>query len=99
MKPGTFIRLPDGREATVVYKGLDGYGVQFGRVFVDLDEMLRYNTLFGEAPPDYPYHAEAMLRDPRLAKHWPGMECVGEEYEIIRDDEPTVATAERELVG
>jgi len=27
MKPGTVIRLQDGRIATIVYNGLDGYGI------------------------------------------------------------------------
>ena len=31
MKPGIHIRLPDGREGTVVYHGLDGYGIKWGR--------------------------------------------------------------------
>lgn len=32
MKQGTVVRLPDGREGTVVYHNLDGYGVRWGRV-------------------------------------------------------------------
>lgn len=86
MKPGTFIRLPDGREATVVYNGLDGRGVMFGHIAVDQDVVNSGNPLFGDAPADYPYRAEAMLRDPKLAKMWPGMECVGEEFEIVEKE-------------
>ena len=31
MTPGTVVKLPDGREGTVVYHGLDGYGIRWGR--------------------------------------------------------------------
>jgi hypothetical protein len=85
MKAGMLIRLPDAREGTVVYNGLDGRGIMFGRVIVDQDIINGVNSLFGEPPADYPYHPEAMLRDPKLARHWPGMECVGEEFEIIEE--------------
>ena len=30
MKLGTQLRLPDGREATVVYNNLDGVGIKWG---------------------------------------------------------------------
>ena len=81
MKPGTYIRLPDGREGTVVYHGLDGYGIKWGRMRVDADTILRTQPLFGRAPEEWPWFPEAMLRDP-----YPGstVACVGEEYE--RDD-------------
>ena len=48
MKQGTVIRLPDGREATVVYHYLDGYRIRWGHV--DRGEW--------DTPP------EAMLREP-----------------------------------
>lgn len=83
MKAGTIIKLPDGREGTVVYNGLDGYGIMFGRVPVDLDVISGGNPLFGDKPADWPYTPEAMLRDPVLARHWPDMECVGDEFEIV----------------
>lgn len=83
MRAGTFIRLPDGREGTVVYNGLDGRGIMFGRILVDPEIINSVNSLFGVAPADYPYAPEAMLRHPKLARNWPGMECIGEEFEII----------------
>jgi hypothetical protein len=49
MKPGTLIRLPDGREGRVVYHHLDGYGIRWGRAPVD--------------PGDLP-EPDAMLRAP-----------------------------------
>jgi hypothetical protein len=49
MKPGTIVRLPDGREGTTVYHGLDGYGIKWGAHIVDEENL---------PEPD------AMLRDP-----------------------------------
>ena len=84
MKAGTIIRLPDGREGTVVLHSLGGYGIMWGRVAVTLDDiqdaMRGTNPLFGDAPDDYPYHAAAMLRAPFLGAE---MECVGSDYEIV----------------
>jgi hypothetical protein len=31
MQPNTIIQLPDGREGTVVYHHLDGYGIVWGQ--------------------------------------------------------------------
>jgi len=84
MKAGTIIRLPDGREGTVVYHGLGGYGIQWGRIKVTVedieDAMQGANTLFGEPPDDYPYYAEAMLREPYPHAD---IECVGERFEVM----------------
>lgn len=77
MRPGTFVRLPDGREGTVVYHGLDGYGIKWGRHTVPLEE-LNNSTAGDEWGPD------AMLRNPYPFATENGIECVGEEYE--RDD-------------
>lgn len=84
MKAGTIIRLPDGREGTVVYHGLGGYGIQWGRIRVTLEDIQAAsrsaNPLFGEPPGNYPYHAEAMLRVP-----YPGadIDCIGDRWEIV----------------
>lgn len=95
MKPGTLIRLPDGREGTVVYHGLDGYGIRWEHTNIDAQQIKRGdgNTMqflggnSAEAPEDYKYFPEAMLRN-----SYPGatMECVGETFKIIA--EPTDAT-------
>ena len=93
MELGTQIRLPDGREATVVYHSLIGVGVKWGlhdpdpADFTDTDG----NTVQNEAPADWGWEPDALLRDP-----WPGCEshgfsadqCVGEQYEIIRTGGP-----------
>ena len=80
MKPGTIVRLPDGREGTVVYHGLDGYGIKWGRHDVDEAKILETCGMFQGAPKYWPWLPEAMLRDP-----WPGadMECVGDDYEVV----------------
>ena len=85
MKPGTFIRLPDGREGTVVYHGLDGYGIKWGRVRMDEKAILSTQSLFGKSPEDWPWFPEAMLRDPYPSAT---LECVGEEYERDDNDMP-----------
>lgn len=76
------VRLPDGREGTVVYHGLIGYGIAWGRVSLDVDATLASCPLFGrdESPPAGVVEPEALLREP-----WPGapMECVGDEYEVV----------------
>ena len=80
MKFGQIIRLPDGREATIVYHGLEGYGVAYGRHY-----------FFAEGQMVIPIEnipaAEAMLRKPELEKLL-GVPCVGEEFEFVSDDPP-----------
>lgn len=81
MRPGTVVRLPDGRMGTVVYHGLDGYGIQWGRVEVNAETILATDPLFGKKPEgEWPWHPEAMLRGA-----YPGaeIECVGDQYEVI----------------
>ncbi len=82
MKAGTIVRLPDGREGTVVYHGLDGYGIKWGRISVDAEMIGAANTLFGDPPPDWPYLPDAMLRDPfkTTGKYLP---CIGSDYEVV----------------
>jgi hypothetical protein len=83
MKLGTIIKLPDGREGTICYHNLDGYGGVFGR-----------HDFSGVKPgftDDLPA-PEFMLRGPemqeRFAAWWrecgyPPPECVGERYEAL----------------
>ena len=84
MKPGTIIRLPDGREGTVTYHGLIGYGIRWGRIKVDVEACLQGNgnTISGGAPSGYEFMPEAMLRDPYPQAD---LECVGDKYEIIEE--------------
>ncbi len=88
MKPGTIIELPDGRRGTVVYHGLDGYGIQWGEVDVDADAILAGAPLFERAPLNWKWEPEAMLRESHPSA---GVECVGDNYMIVK---PTPATGE-----
>lgn len=84
MSPGTIIRLPDGREGTIVYHSLDGYGFKWGRHSVRAEDIHGRGGLFSSEPPppdDYQWEPEAMLRDPYPSAD---LECVGEDYEIVR---------------
>ena len=81
MRPGTIIKLPDGREATVVSHDLIGYGIIWGRVEVDVERILNTCSLFSETPNDWPWVAEAVLREPGLVD----IDCVGTEYEIVEE--------------
>ena len=94
MKIGTIVRLPNGRVGTVVYHGLDGYGIKWGEhnpAMEDFDGT--YGNLVSpsrEIPDDWPWFPDAILREP-----WDGCErcgwtteqCVGEDYEIVRAPE------------
>ena len=91
MRPGTVIRLPDGREATVVYHGPDGYGIRFGRIALsddDLDAIMagHGNVVHVALPPDVVerIQPEAMLRDP-LLEPLIGLPCVGDRFEIVEE--------------
>lgn len=83
MKPGTFVRLPDGREGTVVYHGLDGYGIVWGRKTVDVEAILSSTPIFsGENETNIP-EPKAMLREPYPSAIKQNLECVGEDYEVV----------------
>lgn len=89
MKLGTQIRLPDGREGTVVYNSLIGVGIKWGLHYPDPEDFKGSdgNTFSNGSPPNWQWKSEALLRKP-----WDGCErcgfrkeeCVGEEYEIIQ---------------
>jgi hypothetical protein len=81
MKAGTIVRLADGREGTVVYNGLDGVGIKFGRHAITLTDV-EGNGLFGQAPTDYPYYPNAMLRETYPSADLP---CVGTNFEVIEE--------------
>ena len=80
MKPGTIVRLPDGREGTVVYHGLDGYGIVWGRIAVDVDAVLSVTPLFHREKPAGVPEPEAMLREPYEGADLP---CGGDDYEVV----------------
>lgn len=81
MKAGTIVKLPDGREGTVVYHGLDGDGIKWGRHDVTMADMEGSGGCFIEdISEDYQWQPDVMLRDSYPSAN---LECVGEEYEIV----------------
>lgn len=81
MKAGTIVRLSDGRIGTVVYHGLDGYGIKLGEHdSLAIEGALEgTNPLFGSIPENFFYFPEIMLRKPYKGTK---LECVPD-YEII----------------
>lgn len=63
MKIGTLVKLNDGTIGTVVYHGLDGYGIIYGKQTVDKSIIEKQNPLFGKAPNGYPYYPDIILND------------------------------------
>lgn len=81
MKAGTVLKLPDERIGTVVYNGLDGVGIKWGRHEVTLEEIGGTGGVFGESRiGPYKWHPDAMLRDPYDGCDLP---CVGLEFEVL----------------
>ena len=76
MKLNTIIRLPDGREGTICYHNLDGYGGVWDR-----QEFQEPASSFSDDLPE----PEFMLRDKGLQGRvgGPESECVGEECQIV----------------
>ena len=83
--PGTIIKLPDGRIGTVVYSSLEGYGIIWGKHQVPVQKLLESCPLFDEEndPEVEKYTPQALLREPEMTEKL-GLECVGEEYEILK---------------
>lgn len=71
MKLNTRIKLPDGREGTICYHNLDGYGGIWGH-----HEFTMPRGGFGDELPEPNF----MLRDTLCSS---GIECVGSDYTII----------------
>jgi hypothetical protein len=85
MRPGEWVRLPDGREGTVVYSGLDGIGIKWGcHEVTDRDIEGTGGLFWGDPPDDYPWFPDAMLRAPYKGAT---LECVGLEYVVIQRDD------------
>ena len=84
---GTHIKLPDGRVGTVIYNGLDGVGIKWGRHELSMQtrELIDQGNgnCFTQAPPKgYPWFPDAMLREKSVQDLF-AQECVGEEYEVL----------------
>ena len=99
MKLGTWIRLPDGREATVVFNGLCGLGIKWGLHRPDPQDFVgTAGDVLRPVPPrpsDWPWQPDAFLREPLPGlDEMLGGECVGEEYEIVGDADPVPASGQ-----
>jgi len=84
MRLGTVIRMADGRIGTVVYNGLDGVGVKWGRHEPDPADFEGTNGgLFdNEKDNDWPWYPDAMLRDPYPYADLP---CIGRDFTVEED--------------
>jgi len=95
MKLGTWVRLPDGREGTVVFNGLIGVGIKWGRHDPDpvdfegsVGDLDKIGVHGREMPGLVRWAPDALLRAP-----WPGCDrngfspdqCVGGEFDVIRN--------------
>jgi len=81
-KIGLWVKVPDGRIGTVVYNGLDGVGIKWGKHQLeaeDLEQIQGLCPLFDQkVPSGYEWFPDAMLRDKSLIALMK-MDCVGEE--------------------
>ena len=68
MKAGTIVRLKNNKIATVVYNGLDGIGVKYGKHVLSteqLEEIMSYTPIFNDsnpAPDDYGWFPDEILK-------------------------------------
>jgi len=86
---GTQVRLPDGRDATVVYNGLEGVGVKLG--LHDPPETDFEGTSGGclanpPLPINWPWRPDLLLRCPwfdgRKCCGWTREQCICEEADV-----------------
>lgn len=84
MKAGTIVTMADGRVGTVVYNGLDGVGVKWGRYDITARDLRGSGGLCNDdALADYEWCPDAILREPwngceRMG--WSVEQCVGTDY-------------------
>lgn len=81
LRPGSIVRLPDGREGTVVSSNLAAFGIKWGRHDVTIDDLTRYGD---EDAVGYEWAPDALLRDDYADAG--GLECVGLDIEIMEPD-------------
>ena len=89
MKPGTIVKLRDGAVGTVVYHGLDGYGIRWGRIVLSPADraLIALGGLFGEPSEllaDKQGALEELMPEAMLRRPYPSatLPCVGEKYSI-----------------
>ena len=83
MKAGTHVKLPDGREGTVVYYGLDGVGIKWGLHDVTAEMIGGCGGVVAcQVPEKFEWFPDAMLRDPYKYQD-KDLEYVGNDFEVI----------------
>jgi len=85
MKLGTQVQLLDGRIGTVVFNGLCGVGIKWGRHDPPAEEFRGTSgdlTSNNPKPTDWDWYPDAYLRD-----EFPSAdaECVGTEFVVLRE--------------
>jgi len=85
VKLGTHVQLPTGRLGTVVYNSLIGVGIKWGLHHPDPKDFEDTNGNTVASPPmeDWPWEPDALLRDTFSGCAKYGLECVGDDFEII----------------
>lgn len=76
MRLNTKIKLPDGRVGTICYNNIDGVGGIWGEHNFEMPR-----SGFGDLP-----EPEFMLREKLVEGRVGSGECVGEDYEIIKEE-------------
>ena len=100
-KPGSIVRTADGREGTVVFNGLTGQGIAWGRIIlpkpnehvrsgaaavgIGIDDLNKDNFNWPEAV--------AMIRESEVSDLL-GMECVGVSVDLVAVPSADVLTAD-----
>lgn len=84
MRLGTVIRLPDGRVGTICWRHLDGEGGIWGRHHFDMPV-----GGFGDnlPAPEFMLREKGIEAGLRRGPHRADVECVGEVFEVVDDDE------------
>ena len=83
-KLGTQIKVPDGREATVVYNSLIGVGIKWGKHDPRPEDFAGTNgNTVGETTLDekWMWRPDALLRKPELSERF-GMPCICDDSEV-----------------
>ncbi len=92
MKLGTVIQFSDGRNATVVYNGLDGVGVRMGEHTITEEDLDSFRGSSGGLFSDEHlqqdfrdrYSPEFLLR-PESDSKFTGTPCIGMDFDVIRE--------------
>lgn len=98
-KAGSVVRAADGREGTIVFNGLTGQGIAWGRIILpDPNENVRSGVGAVGLRCDLPEsefnwpHVDAMIREAEMSEAL-GVECIGESVSLVATPSADVMTA------